>query len=151
MPSERAVSSKSPSVTRCTEYLPGKSSTLHRNILRRQQRGRALALPQNRKHSELLQLFLVDGLLQLDTGSEFRHSPGGNLNDTAGLRITPIARLALRNREGPEAYQGHAVAFLQRRRYRIYDRIDRASSRSFADAVRAGDLFHQVPFVHPRS
>src|SRR5271165_1455981 len=151
MPSERAVSSKSPSVMRCTESLlecPGKSSTLHWSISSDNNAAEPGPAAGSQTLSKLLQLFLVDVLLQLDAGSKFRHSSRGNFDDTARLRITPVACLALRNREGPEAHQGHAVAFFQRRRDRIHHRVNRTPRSRFTDAVGGGDFFHQVSFVH---
>src|SRR5271157_2090845 len=152
MPSERTVSSKSPSVMRCTESLldcPGKSSTLHWNISADNNAAELSPCRRIANMSKLLHLFLVDVLLQLNTGCEFRYSPGGNLNNTARLRIAPVAGLALRNRKCSETDQGHAVAFLQRRRDRIHYRIDRSPRRGFTDALRAGDLVNQVCLVHP--
>src|SRR5271165_6340840 len=97
---------------------------------------------------KVFQLFLVDGLLQLDAGSKFGDATRSNLDDAASLRIAPVARLTLRSREGPEAHQGHTVALLQRGSDRIHYRIDRAPGSGFTDAVRGGDFIHQVPFVH---
>src|SRR3974390_1783015 len=99
------VSSKSPSVMRYKIVSPQgfwKKSNSTSDRVRRQQRGRVVALPQDRNPiRKVLQLFLVDGLLQFDAGSKLGHAPGGNFDDAAGLRIAPVPRLALRNREAP--------------------------------------------------
>src|SRR5271166_453032 len=100
------------------------------------------------RHSALL---LVDVLLELDAGSELGNAAGSDLEDASGLRIAAVAGLALRNREGSEANQGDAIAFLERDGYGVNEGIDGGGSAGLANAGRGRDFINEISLVHDGS
>src|SRR5208283_2405536 len=95
-----------------------------------------------------LVLFLVDVFLEIDAGGELGNAAGSNLDDTASLRIAPIAGLALRDGERAEADECDAIALLECGSHGAYEGIDGGGGTGLADAGRGRDFLNQIPFVH---
>src|SRR5580704_7952766 len=93
-------------------------------------------------------LFLIDRFLQLDSWSKFHHPFRWNFKGASSLRIAPIARLTLRNREGAKANQRYASALLERAGGRIDDCVNCAIRRCLRDALCCRDFLDQVPLIH---
>src|SRR5579864_881079 len=63
-----------------------------------------------KSYSELLSVY---GFLQFGPRGKFRDFACGDLDGCAGLRVAAVARLSLRNREGAEANQRHAISLAE--------------------------------------
>src|SRR5271165_4130287 len=100
------------------------------------------------RRSELL---LIDVLLQFDTGGKLGNAAGGNLEDTASLRVASVAGLALQNGEGSESDQRDTITFLQGAGDGIDDDINGGGGVGLGDSGGGRDFLNQIGLVHSDS
>src|SRR5512143_2250574 len=93
-------------------------------------------------------LLAVDCLLEVDAGRELGDLARGDLDERSGLRIAPVASLALRDGKRAEADEGHAFAFFQGSGDAVHERVDGLGSLGLAALRGAGDPVNEMAFIH---
>src|SRR5579863_2175997 len=113
---------------------------------RKMKNGRADPLPSIETWGPLFAA--VDGFLELGTGGKLCYFAGGDLDGGARLRVTPIAGLSLRYREGAKTNQCYPITLLKRGRNAVHGCVNCGSRLSLTDAATRRDSVNEIGFIH---